>query len=331
MNKRILITGAGGFIGFHLTHALHRRGDFVIGLDNFNDYYSPTLKKKRAAILREKGVDIIVGDICDLDLLQGLVKHHRITHIVHLAAQAGVRYSLNNPGAYVESNLKGFVNVLEICRSNPSIKLTYASSSSVYGQNTTLPFRETDITNQPASFYGATKKSNELFATAYHHLFKIAATGLRYFTVYGPWGRPDMAYYIFTEAILSERTINIFNNGDMERDFTYVDDAVAATMAAIDLEAENEIFNIGSNKPVTLTRFLEIIEKTTGYKAQISPLPMQKGDMKNTYADIDHSRDKLNFNPKISLQEGIAQFVSWFVNERKKGELYVANGLGQYT
>jgi UDP-glucuronate 4-epimerase len=322
MGKRILVTGAAGFIGFHLSKALKERGDFVIGYDNFNDYYSPLLKNARAERLRKIGVEVLHGDLCNSPLLTETVDNFRITHIAHLAAQAGVRYSLENPQAYVQSNIEGFVNILEVCRSNPGIKLTYASSSSVYGLNQKVPFSEQDPTDLQASLYGATKKSNELFAASYHHLFKIAATGIRYFTVYGPWGRPDMAYYTFTDAILSGKPIQIFNYGRMKRDFTYIDDAVAGTIAAIDLGADFEIFNLGNNKPVELMEFIKVIEKATGRSARFEYLPMQQGDVPATYADISHSQEKLNFSPSTSLEEGIPKFVKWFQEQKTAIEVF---------
>lgn len=312
MSKNILVTGAAGFIGFHLSLALKERGDVVIGYDNFNDYYSLQLKEERSNDLKKRGVEVVKGDLLDVVQLKEIVDRNNITHIAHLAAQAGVRYSLENPHAYLKSNIEGFLNVLEVCRQNPSIKLTYASSSSVYGLNEKIPFSEQDRTDNQASLYGVTKKSNELFAANYHHLFGISVTGLRFFTVYGPWGRPDMAYYSFTDAILKGKPIEIFNFGKMKRDFTYIDDIVEGTIAAIDLEAEHEIFNLGNHQPVELMEFIKVIEQTTGKKAQFEFLPMQQGDVPATYADIQHSQEMLKFFPKTSLQEGIPKFVEWF-------------------
>ena len=312
MSKRVLVTGAAGFIGFHLSKVLAGRGDFVVGYDNFNDYYSPQLKEERVKQLKELDVDVLKGDLCDFDRLKETVENNKITHIAHLAAQAGVRYSLENPQAYVQSNIEGFVNILEICRYNPAIKLTYASSSSVYGLNEKIPFSEKDRTDQQASLYGATKKSNELFAASYNHLFGISVTGLRYFTVYGPWGRPDMAYYSFTQKILKGETIEIYNFGKMKRDFTFIDDAVAGTVAAIDLEAKHEVFNLGNNQPVELMEFIKVIEESAEKKANFEFLPMQKGDVPQTYADIEHSKKMLNFDPTTPLTDGIHKFVKWF-------------------
>ena len=244
MSKSILITGAAGFIGFHLARRLQSRGDKVVGYDNFNPYYEPRLKRKRASELSKQGIEVIEGDICDCERLKELARVQKISHLVNLAAQPGVRYSLVNPQAYVKANLEGFVSILEVCR-HASIPLVYASSSSVYGANAAIPFHVEDRTDHQVSLYGATKKANELMAYTYHHLFGIAATGLRFFTVYGPWGRPDMAYFSFADAIMQGRPIELFNKGHMRRDFTYIDDIVAGTVAAIDLEASCEIFNLG--------------------------------------------------------------------------------------
>lgn len=312
MKKNILITGAAGFIGFHLADHLIERGDHVVGYDNFNDYYAPQLKRDRADILKKKGIAIVEGDINDIVLLNSTLEKNRITHIVHLAAQAGVRYSIANPQAYVKANLEGFVNVLEACRRFPSIKLVYASSSSVYGMNTKVPFSIDDPVDQQASFYGVTKRTNELMANTYHHLYGIPVTGLRFFTVYGPWGRPDMAYFSFTQAILKEEPIELFNQGKMQRDFTYIDDIVQGTAAAIDLGADCEIFNLGNHQPVELIQFVKILEKAIGKKAQKKLRPMQQGDVVSTYADIEYSRQKLGFIPKTTLEEGLPQFVKWY-------------------
>lgn len=311
MEKSLLITGAAGFIGFHLARAAKMRGDRVVGLDNFNSYYDPKLKEMRALLLKQEGIEVIHGDICDEALLEKTAKSHAVTHIAHLAAQAGVRYSLENPKAYVKSNIEGFLNVLEVCR-RQNLKLVYASSSSVYGMNEKVPFSEVDRVDLQASLYGATKKSNELFAATYHHLFNISATGLRYFTVYGPWGRPDMAYYSFTQKILNGDPIKVFNHGKMLRDFTYIDDIVRGTLAAIDKECACEVFNLGNHRPTELRKFIEIIEKAVGKKAKMEFLPMQPGDVPATFADISHSQKSLGFEPKTSLETGIPLFVEWF-------------------
>lgn len=312
--KSILVTGAAGFIGYHLSERLLQRHDRVVGLDNFNAYYDPKLKENRASHLREQGMDIVHGDINDAALVENLINENHITHIVHLAAQAGVRYSLVNPQAYIEANIHGFLSILETCKKHPHIFLTYASSSSVYGTNKKIPFSITDSTEHPANFYGATKKTNELMAQAYHHLYNIPITGLRFFTVYGPWGRPDMAYFSFAKAIQEGRPIDVFNHGDMKRDFTYIDDIVDGIVAAIDLEAKNELFNLGNNKPEPLSALIEALEKGIGKKAQLNHLPMQPGDIQTTYADIDHSREVLGFSPKVSLAEGIKRFTAWYTS-----------------
>lgn len=310
--KRILITGAAGFIGYHLGQCLNARGDFVIGLDNFNDYYMPQLKKDRAAHLKRNGVEMIEGDLVNKALLEELVKNHCITHLVHLAAQAGVRHSITHPEAYISANISGFLNILELCRKYPQLYLTYASSSSVYGTNTKTPFSVADNTDQQASFYGVTKKTNELMAHAYHHLYKIPVTGLRFFTVYGPWGRPDMAYFSFTKAILEKRPIEVYNFGQMSRDFTYIDDIIAGIISAVDLESPFDLFNLGNNQPELLSLLIQLIEDALGQKAVQCYLPMQSGDIKTTYADIQYTKQRLGFSPKTSLREGVIHFVNWY-------------------
>lgn len=307
-SKRVFITGIAGFIGFHLAQSLKQRGDFVIGCDNFNAYYDPQLKRER--VKRLEGVQVVEGDICDGALIENLVEKHEITHFVHLAAQAGVRNT--DPSPYMHSNLQGFVQILEVLRRHPHIKLTFASSSSVYGLNEKTPFSESDKTDQPASFYGATKKANELIAHAYHNLYGISAIGLRFFTVYGPWGRPDMAYYSFTKSILEGKTIPIFNQGQVSRDFTYIDDIVKGIVAAMDCEEPWEIFNLGNSHPHGVLELIHCIEKCTGKRAITEMKPMQPGDVLATYADISKSREKLRFSPSTSLEKGIAKFVEWY-------------------
>lgn len=313
MKKRVFITGAAGFIGFHLALKLNERGDAVLGFDNFNDYYDPSLKQKRVEILKKAGIQVLKGDICQKSSLHKALSKHKTTHVAHLAAQAGVRYSLINPQAYLSSNLQGFLNILEECR-HSSMKLVYASSSSVYGTNRKVPFSIEDSTHQPASFYGATKKANEVMAYSYHHLYGIPVTALRFFTVYGPWGRPDMAYFSFAKAILEGKPIELFNNGKMKRDFTYIDDIIEGTLAAIDLEAPCEIFNLGNQKPESLTTFVNLLEKYLGRKAKKIFLPMQPGDVPATYADIAHSQRLLGYQPKTSLKDGLKKFVEWFTH-----------------
>jgi len=309
--KRILITGIAGFIGFHLARALHARGDHVIGCDNFNDYYDPSLKEERARLLKEAGIDVVRGDITEEGFVKHLLEASDATHLVHLAAQAGVRYSLTNPKAYLEANLNGFFHVLEALRSSP-IPFLFASSSSVYGFNQKIPFSEEDRTDQPANFYSATKKCNETMAAAYHKLYGIPTTALRFFTVYGPYGRPDMAYYSFTKAIAEGHPINLFNGGDMQRDFTYIDDIVEGTIAAIDLEAQFEIFNLGNNKAEPLLKMVEIIETHVGKKANVESLPMQPGEIQVTFADVEKAKRLLGYSPKTSLEEGMAKFLGWY-------------------
>ncbi len=310
--KRIFITGIAGFIGFHLAKELKKRGDFVIGLDNFNSYYDPDLKKARACQLKKLGIQVEHLDICEREKLKLLILKNGITHFVHLAAQAGVRHSLSNPDAYVSSNLDGFVSILETLRVFPKIKLTYASSSSVYGLSKKTPFHVDQKTEEPTNLYGATKKANELMAHAYHHLYGIHVTALRYFTVYGPWGRPDMAYYNFTRKICNKEPIQIFNHGKMKRDFTYIDDIIEGTIAAIDLGAKCEIFNLGNNSPVNLLSMIELLERALGKTAIKEMLPMQPGEVIETYADIEKSKNILDFNPKVPLEEGLFHFIDWF-------------------
>lgn len=320
MTKRIIITGTAGFIGFHLAQQLAARGDYVVGYDNFNDYYTPALKKERAEILKDKGIEVVEGDICDRSSLEELVVSHGVTHLVNLAAQAGVRYSLSDPDAYIKTNIDGFLQVLEVCRSHPHLKLTYASSSSVYGRNEKTPFSETDRVDNQASLYGVTKKANELMASTYHHLYGISVTGLRFFTVYGPWGRPDMAYYSFAKKIMKGEPIEVFNQGKMARDFTYIDDIVAGTISAIDLGAPCELFNLGNHKPESLLDFISLLEKALGKEAKKILRPMQPGDVVATCADISHSQERLGYSPQIPLVEGIPRFVEWFSFQNIKEE-----------
>lgn len=315
--KKVYITGAAGFIGFHMALHLQREGHTIAGCDNFNDYYSPELKKERAAILAKEGIQVLTIDISDRKKLQSSIEKHQTTHLLHLAAQAGVRYSLQSPEIYIKSNIEGFLNVLEICRALSGIPLIYASSSSVYGLNEKVPFSIDDPTNHQASLYGVTKKTNELMAQSYHHLFGISVTGLRYFTVYGPWGRPDMAYFSFARAIMENRPIEIFNHGRMQRDFTYIDDIVAGTAAALDLAKPCALFNLGNHQPEDLEQLIMLLEKELGRKAQKKYVPMQPGDVLSTYADIEASRAQLGYAPKVSLAEGIAHFVKWYKSYTK--------------
>jgi UDP-glucuronate 4-epimerase len=258
------------------------------------------------------GIPVVSLDICDKAGIEKLIVEEGITHIAHLAAQAGVRYSIQHPQVYVQANVHGFVELLEVCKLHPHIKIVYASSSSVYGNNQKIPFSETDATDSPASLYAATKKADELIAHAYHRMYGLSLTGLRFFTVFGPWGRPDMAYYSFTESILNHKPIFVFNNGNMQRDFTYIADIVEGTAAAIDLEAHYEIFNLGNHKPEQLLDLIEIIEELTGKKAQKNFLPMQLGDIPISFADISKSQKLLGYQPKVSLRQGMEHFYSWY-------------------
>jgi UDP-glucuronate 4-epimerase len=310
----IFITGIAGFIGFHLAKHLRARGDVVVGCDNFNSYYSTELKKKRAQILADLGIQVINADVQDLPKLEEIIQNTQITHVVHLAAQAGVRYSKINPQSYSDANLDGFLQILELIRRHPQIPLIYASSSSVYGLNEKVPFAESDSTDIPSSLYGATKKSNELMARAYHHLYGISVTGLRFFTVYGPWGRPDMAYYSFTDAILKGETIQIFNQGQMKRDFTYIDDIIQGITVALDRSFPCEIFNLGNNQPEEILKLVHLLEQKLGKKAQIELLSHQLGEVPITYADISKSQSTLGFNPQTSLEQGIDHFISWYLD-----------------
>lgn len=310
--KKILITGIAGFIGYHLASFLNKKLDYVIGCDNFNDYYYPELKKARAEKLRSLGIEVLPIDIQEINASISLFKEKGITHIVHLAAQAGVRYSITHPMPYADANLSGFLSVLELARALKT-KLIFASSSSVYGGNKKIPFSESDPTDSPVSLYAATKKGGELLAKSYHHLYDIPMTGLRYFTVYGPWGRPDMAYFSFAEKILKGEPIPLFNQGKMERDFTYIDDIIAGTAAAIDHCSGFEIYNLGNNKPEPLMKLITLLESSLGKKALLDYKPMQMGDVTTTFADISKAKEALNFSPKTSLSDGIHTFTDWLL------------------
>ncbi len=317
----VLLTGAAGFIGFHTAEALLKRGEQVIGVDNFNDYYDVSLKEDRLARLKQHaGFSIHRVDIADRSAMEALARANPdIDRIVHLAAQAGVRYSLENPYAYVESNLVGQIVVLEVARHLPRMRhLVYASSSSVYGGNTKLPFALEDSVESPVSLYAATKRADELMGHCYSHLYRIPMTGLRFFTVYGRWGRPDMAAFIFTKAILEGQPIQVFNNGDMQRDFTHVTDIVPGILACLDRpptdsgDAPHKVYNLGNNEPEQLMRFIEVIERSSNHKAEIDFQPMQPGDVKATYADIEASQRDFGFSPKTSIDEGLPDFVEWY-------------------
>ncbi len=313
MSQNIFITGIAGFIGFHLAKALVKQGHRVLGCDNFNEYYPTELKSSRAKILKTLGVTVINHDIRNISGLKKTFQKRSIDTMYHLAAQPGVRYSLKYPKAYMINNIDGFFEVLEFARQMQSFKLIYASSSSVYGQNKKIPFSESDPVDHPVSLYAATKKTNELLAYSYHHLYNISAIGLRFFTVYGPFGRPDMAYYSFTKAILEGKEIEVFNNGKMSRDFTYIDDIVDGLVACLDLDVGYEIINLGNNKPEKLSHLIELLEKHLGKKASLVMKPMQKGDVYETYADISKAKKLLNFEPKISLDQGLKRFTTWYL------------------
>lgn len=321
---RVLVTGAAGFIGFHVVLQLLARGDEVIGIDNLNDYYDPALKHARLAEIQQadnaKNFAFHPIDIADSAALIAIFSQKKIERVIHLAAQAGVRYSLINPHSYVQSNLVGFVNILEACRHHPVEHLVYASSSSVYGGNEKMPFSESDQVDHPVSLYAATKKSNELMAHTYSHLYQIPTTGLRFFTVYGPWGRPDMSPFLFADAILNNKPIKVFNHGDMMRDFTYVDDIVEGVIRVSDKIATPEsgktapyrIFNIGNHQPEQLMDFIGLMEQAFGKVAEKEFLPMQPGDVKATYADTKALEDWVGFKPSTSLKAGVKLFADWY-------------------
>ncbi len=328
---RVLVTGAAGFIGYHLSEALLTRGDEVIGLDNLNDYYDPTLKDARLARLgRREGFVFERADLEDAQTVEAIFLRHSPQRVVNLAAQAGVRYSLENPRAYVDSNLVGFVNVLEGCRHHGVEHLVYASSSSVYGGNTKLPFSVSDNVDHPLSLYAATKKANELMAHTYSHLYRLPTTGLRFFTVYGPWGRPDMALFLFTKAILAGEPINVFNHGKMRRDFTYIDDIVEGVVRTLDEPATADptwssdrpdpsssnapyrVYNIGNNQPVELMDMIATLERCLGKTAKKNMMDMQPGDVPATYADIDALVQTVDFRPATPIDVGVERFVQWY-------------------
>ncbi|MBM3547206.1 MAG: NAD-dependent epimerase/dehydratase family protein [Alphaproteobacteria bacterium] len=317
----ILVTGAAGFIGYHVALALLDRGDQVLGLDNLSAYYDPALKRARLDRLAGRnGFFFETLDLARRDEIAAFGrKHPEITRIVHLAAQAGVRHSLEHPFDYVDANLTGHLAILELGRFLPKLEnLVYASSSSVYGGNSRLPFSTSDRTDDPVSLYAATKKAGELMASAYTRLYGIAAVGLRFFTVYGPWGRPDMSAFLFTKAILEGRPIQVFNNGDMRRDFTYVDDIVQGVLAALDRPVKaHRVYNLGNNRAEPLLRFIEMIEKAADRKAIIELKPMQKGDVKETFADILDSTRDLGFRPTTPIDVGIPRFVEWYLSYYK--------------
>lgn len=330
-NGTILVTGAAGFIGFHTARRLLQSGHDVVGLDNLNSYYDPVLKDARLAVLRnDPKFSFVKLDLADRAGVKALFARHRFPVVLHFAAQAGVRYSIDHPHAYTDANLEGFTNILEGCRHNDCKHLLFASSSSVYGANTKLPFSVHDNVDHPISLYAATKKANELMAHSYSHLYRLPATGLRFFTVYGPWGRPDMAIYGFARAIVEGRPIKLFNGGDMRRDFTYIDDVTEAMVRLIDRPPPGQreppdappdpgtsaapwrIFNIGNNRSEELMKVVGLLEAEFGKKAITELLPMQPGDVPATYADIDDLTREVGFRPSTSIEDGVAKFASWF-------------------
>lgn len=328
---KILVTGAAGFIGFHLAQRLLKQGDDVVGLDNLNDYYDVRLKEARLRLLEPlPRFRFVRASLADRPVMEALFAGERFDMVANLAAQAGVRYSLENPHTYIDSNIAGFLNVLEGCRHNTVKHLVYASSSSVYGANATVPFSEHHPVDHPMSLYAATKKSNELMAHTYSHLFALPVTGLRFFTVYGPWGRPDMAYFAFTKAILEGRSIDVFNYGRMQRDFTYIDDIIEGVVRVMNhipcpdpswnaerpdpatSSAPYRVYNIGNNQPVELGRFIEVLEECLGKKAEKKLLPMQPGEVLVTCADVADLADAVGFRPDTRIEDGIARFVDWY-------------------
>ncbi|XP_030535414.1 UDP-glucuronate 4-epimerase 3 [Rhodamnia argentea] len=327
----VLVTGAAGFVGTHVSAALKRRGDGVLGLDNFNDYYDPSLKRARQALLERAGVFIVEADINDEALLKKLFEVVAFTHVMHLAAQAGVRYAMENPSSYVHSNIAGLVNLLEVCKSaNPQPAIVWASSSSVYGLNTKVPFSEKDRTDQPASLYAATKKAGEEIAHTYNHIYGLSLTGLRFFTVYGPWGRPDMAYFFFTRDILKGKSISIFeaaNHGTVARDFTYIDDIVRGCLAALDTAekstgsggkkkgpAQLRVYNLGNTSPVPVSDLVSILERLLKVKAKRNILRLPRnGDVQYTHANISSAQRELGYKPTTDLQAGLKKFVRWYL------------------
>ena len=310
-----LVTGTAGFIGFHVAKTLLEAGHAVVGYDNLNDYYPPVLKRARHAELGKlDGFTAVEADLCELDRLNDVVESARPDVICHLAAQAGVRYSLTHPFVYEKSNLHAFLNILEVCRHKQIGRLVYASSSSVYGGNRELPFSEDQAVDHPISLYAATKKANELMAHVYTHLFGVQTIGLRFFTVYGPWGRPDMAMWLFTEAMTQGRAIKVFNHGKMQRDFTYIDDIAAGVIASMQVDGLDpyEIFNLGNHRSEELMYLIGLLEKELGIEAQKEMLPMQPGDVAATYAAVDRARQKLGYEPTTPIDIGVPKFIAWY-------------------
>ena len=315
---KVFITGSAGFIGYHVSKSLLEQGAFVVGVDNMNDYYDPKLKYNRTKELEQYlHFNFHNADIVDYRNLSDIYDKYDCQYIIHLAAQAGVRYSIVNPFAYQKSNLEGFLSILEIARQHHVNNMIFASSSSVYGANSKIPFSVKDPIAKPISFYGATKLANEVMAYSYHHLFGIPMVGLRFFTVYGPWGRPDMAYYKFADSIINGKTIDVYNNGKMHRSFTYISDVVDGVISALKKSSDFKIYNIGNPEYVDLVYFIKCIEKAIDKKAILNYLPLQDGDMIATQADIDESRHDLGFNPVVTIDEGIKMFIEWYKKYNK--------------
>ena len=334
---KILVTGSAGFIGSALSIRLLKDGHDVVGIDNFNDYYDVQLKHDRVSLAKDyENYSIYKMDVADKTSILNLFKKENFDRIIHIAAQAGVRYSIENPHAYIDANIHGFMNILEACREFPVEHLVYASTSSVYGFNKSMPFKETVGTNHPVSLYAASKKSNELMAHTYSHLFNVPCTGLRFFTVYGPWGRPDMALFKFTKNILNGLPIDVYGHGEQSRDFTYIDDIVEGVVRAMSIKAVGsekfnpklpdpsissapyKIYNIGSNNPQPLMKYIEVLENCLGIKAKKNMMPMQLGDVKDTYADVDKLIEDIGYKPQTTIEEGIERFVKWYKKYYKK-------------
>ena len=316
----VLVTGGAGFVGYHLCLRLQRLGVRVVALDNFDSYYSIALKRARQQRLKDAGIDVVEGDMCDEAMLTTLLSHHRFSHVASMAAQAGVRYSIARPHAYVRANVQCFLSLLEALRRDPSVHLVYASSSSVYGANTKTPFAEHDSTDLPNSLYAATKKANEQLAHVYHGLYGIRVTGLRFFTVYGPWGRPDMAYFSFAHRIATGQPIAVYGHGAPQRDFTYIDDIVDGIVGALALGAEEEIFNLGNHRTETLGRFISVLESELGIKANRTMVGMSPGDVLSTYADVRHAAARIGYAPRTSIDNGLKKFIAWYRSTDFKAE-----------
>ncbi|MGR3973722.1 MAG: NAD-dependent epimerase/dehydratase family protein [Candidatus Rhabdochlamydia sp.] len=315
----ILITGAAGFIGFHLFQKLQQAGIQAFGIDHFNDQAPLKIQIARAQVLHDLGCEVIQADVNDVVFMDHLFQKRKISHVIHLAAKAGIRYSQRHPQSTVHSNVTGFLNLLELLRKHRHIPLIYASSSSVYGLKTKVPFSEDDEIQTPAHLYGVTKQTNELMAKAYHHLYGIKTVGLRFFTVYGPWGRPDMAYYTFTDKMIRQEPLQLYHEGKLKRDFTYIDDIIEGIMSALNPQFDCEIFNLGHQQPQTVLTLVSLLEQKLGKQAIKQLLPEEKGEVLITYADLSKSQKYLNYSPKVSLSEGLDSFLAWYLNYHQHG------------